>query len=206
MLPFQLPSIVDEVARQELLVGAFLLATGLMFIFMGVRLSRMLVALSFGIIGFVVGASVPGPSESRLACGLIAAIGLGGASLWMVRPGVAVLAGIWGGLTAMIVMSGCGLTGDVAMVVSAVVFAGCASLAFVSFHKVIAMVTSLEGTLLFIGGFIVMLNQSPAVWIHLRGLLVGNPVFAPFLVLAGTVTGFYLQLTELQKKQTGRSA
>jgi hypothetical protein len=71
---------------------------------------------------------------------------------------------------------------------------------------VIALVTSLEGTLLFLGGLIILMNQSPVLWCHLRSLFVSNSVFAPFLVVSGTVVGYYTQLGELQKKHSGRSA
>ncbi len=55
-------------------------------------------------------------------------------------------------------------------------------------------------------GLIILMNQSPVFWCHMRSLLVGNPVFAPFLVLSGTVIGYYTQIAELQKKHSGRSA
>ncbi|MBI4579073.1 MAG: hypothetical protein HY718_05180, partial [Planctomycetes bacterium] len=76
MLPLNLPSIVDEVARQEALVGAFLDAAGLMFMILGIRLSRLLIGLSFGVVGFVLGGSMGGPEDVRIALGMVVALAL----------------------------------------------------------------------------------------------------------------------------------
>lgn len=201
-----IPFVVDELARQEVFVGAFLLAVGLMFMLMGLRLSRLLVALSFGVIGFVLGASVPAPQEARIAAAMIAALGMAGASLWVTRAAVAVLAGLWAGLASFVLVAGMGLDTQICLAAGGVTFAAAASMTFVAYHQVVALVTSFEGTLLFIGGLIALLNQSPVFWGQLRNLLVSTDVFMPFLILSGTVVGFYTQIAELQKKQAGRSA
>ena len=199
-------STVDEIARQEPLVGAFLLGLGLVFLLMGLRLGRPLVALSFAVVGFVLGASVSGPDAARIGLGMVAAFGLGAASLWLMRPAVAVLAGMWAALCSTVVLGHLGVDPQVNMIVAAVLFAGAASLSFVSISEIIAMVTSLEGTILMLAGLIVLCNQSASTWHHLRGLLVNNPIFTPFLLISGTVAGLYTQLAELQKKQSGHSA
>lgn len=206
MIPLSLPSILDELAHQDLVVGLFLLGTGLMFMVVGVRLSRLLVALSFGVIGFVLGGSIQTSDLARLGLGIVIGLGLSTASLVIVRPGVAVLTGLWFSILALIVMDGLKADQRLSLGIALLAFGVAVSLTYVTFNEMIAFVTSLEGTFLFIGGLIVFLNQSPALWHHVRDLLVNSPIFAPFLVLAGTTTGFYLQLAELQKKRVGRSA
>jgi hypothetical protein len=206
MITFNLPFIVDELARQEVVVGAFLLAAGLLFMLMGLRLSRVLVALSYGVIGFILGCSVPAPDEARIAAGMITALGLAGASVWVIRPAVAVLAGLWAGLVTFLLVSRLAAVDDqIALVAGAVVFAGAASITYVMLQEIIAIITSLEGTLLFLGGLIILMNQSPVFWSHMRNLLVSSTIFGPFLVLSGTVVGYYTQVAEQQKKSAGRS-
>lgn len=197
--------VVDELSRQEVLLGAFLLGVGLIFILMGLRLSRLLVALSYGVLGFVLGCSVPAPPEARIAAGFIVALGLAGASIWATRAAVAVLSGLWAGSLASSLVSAMGVEGQVAMVAGGVVFLAAASMAFVVLQEVTALVLSLQGTLLFLGGLVIVLNQSPVFWTHLRSLLVSSSLFGPFLVLSGTVIGYYTQIAELQKKHSGRS-
>lgn len=206
MLSWNLTSVIDEVARQEPLVGAFLVGTGLVFILMGIRLSRMLMALSFGVVGFVLGASIPGPMEGRVAIGMVGALALGAASLWTARVSAGVLCGMLGAAVGSLFVGQLNLAPEVAWGVVAIFFVAAASFAFVSLNEVIALVTSVQGTLFFLGGFVILCSQNSLAWSHLRGLLVSNSVFAPFLLLAGTVIGFYTQTAELQKKQAGQSA
>lgn len=203
---FHAASVVDELARQEVVVGAFLLGIGLVFMLLGIRLSRMLIGLSFGVLGFVVGFGVPAPPEARIATGMIMALGLGAASLWVVRPAVAVLAGFWAGLLAFMIADHMARDPEIALVAGAVVFIAVVATSYILLQEVIALVTSLEGTLLFLAGLVVLANQSPVFWLHMRSLLVSSSIFGPFLVLSGTIVGFYTQIAELQKKDAGRSA
>ena len=207
MFSISLPGAVDELARQEPMIGVFLLGIGLLFILMGLRLSRMLVGLSYGVIGFVVGASLPSPGiEARIGLGLGIALVLALSSLWVPRPSIAVLSGLWAAVGGMLLAVSLGMDTLGIFSLGAVLFAAGASLAFVLSQEMVALITSLEGTILFVGGLIVVANQCPALASHLRNLIVTNSIFGPFLLLAGTVIGFYTQIAELQKKQTGRSA
>lgn len=206
MFTINLPGAVDELARQEPLVGLFLLAVGLMFLLMGLRLSRMVIGMSFGVVGFLVGASLPGTDETRIITGMFLALVLGGASLWARRASVAVLCGLWFALIGVMAADRMNFELQINLTIAAIMFGLGVSLAILMMSEMTAMVTSLEGTLLFVGGLIVIANQTPAFWMHLRGLLVDNSFFGPFMVISGTVIGFYAQMAELQKKQSGRSA
>ena len=211
MLPISLPSVLDKVAHQEVVVGAFLLGCGLMFMIMGVRLAPLMVALSYGVIGFVVAACTPLPDMAKVMLGLALGGGLAAGSLFVLRPAVIGLAGLWVALAVMTMLGGAGLQDQVVIACAAVGLIGGCSLGVIMKDEAIAFVTSLEGCLLLIGGLVLMVGpflwmvQNPTLWHHLRDLLVNNAIFAPFLVLAGTTTGFYLQLAELQKKRVGRS-
>ncbi|MBI4581138.1 MAG: hypothetical protein HY718_15650, partial [Planctomycetes bacterium] len=146
------------------------------------------------------------PEDVRIALGMVVALALAIPSLWATRPAVAVLSGMWAALATILLLDRLGVDDQVTLVAAAVIFAGAASMVFVSMKEMVAVVTSLEGTLLFLAGLIVLVNQNPLVWAHMRNMLVRNPIFAPFLVLSGTIIGFYLQIAEFQKKQAGQSA
>lgn len=206
MFSINLSSVVDELARLEPLVGLFLLAVGLLFMLMGLRLSPMIIAMSFGVVGFLVGASLPGTNEVRVMLGMLLAIVLGGASLWARRVAVSVLAGLWFALVGVLMAGYMDFEPQIALVAAAILFACGVSFAVVMSSEITAMVTSLEGTLLFIGGLIVIANQVPTLWAHLRSMLVTAPILGLFAILSGTVVGYYSQIAELQKKRAGRSA
>lgn len=208
MGPFGLPTLVDLVAlveRRELVLGLVLLGAGLVFMLLGCRLVKVLIAVSFAGIGLLIGLNLPLASPLPLLCGLAGGVGLAVASTFIAKISLAVLGGGWAGYVVMVVLAQGGVSDNAALFAGAVLFLLIGSLAFVLFEQIVAFVTSLEGALLFTGGLVVFLSHSARAWPHIRSMLTESPLFGPFLVLAGTVTGFYLQLTDVRKKQTGAS-
>ena len=202
---FSLQAFLNTLERQDLVLGLFLLGAGLVFLLLGLRVFKAVVMISFGVIGFVLGASLPGPEALQLVCALLGAVGLALASTLRLRVSVAVLAGAWSGVMVMGLLQRFGVDDSLTLVFGIVALVVTVSLSLILYQEVIAYVTSLEGAILFLSGLIVFLSQSRSVWGHIRGLLTDNLVFAPFLMIAGTVTGFYFQLGELRQKHTGVS-
>ncbi|UCD27973.1 MAG: hypothetical protein JSV03_12845 [Planctomycetota bacterium] len=202
---FSLQVMLDELAARELILGLFLMGAGLVFIIMGFRVFKVIIPLSFGVIGFVIGACMPLSFVMQMVCACVFAIGLAVVSIMTIKISVAVLAGAWSGLAVILFVSlftneeyALYLTGGFA-------FVAVVSLSFISYREIIAFVTSLEGTLLALAGMVIFVAQFVVLWHHLRDLLLHTPIFAPFLVITGTVTGYYLQVTELRQKKTGIS-
>jgi hypothetical protein len=196
---------VETLEQQHLVLGFFLFGAGLVFSLMGVRIYRVLVPISFGVVGFVLGASLPVDEALAIVCALVGAVGLG--ALSTLRPGISVgvLAGICSALAAMGLLLRFDANESVALVVGLAAAAVAISLTIIMFYEVVAYVTSLEGMMLVLAGLVVLFNQSPRVWLHIRAMLLDTLLFAPFLILAGTVAGFYFQLAELRQKRTGIS-
>jgi hypothetical protein len=200
---FSLPAMLDELASKDLVLGLFLIGAGLVFMIMGVRMSRSLIALSFGVIGFVLAGCLSKVESTQIICGLAGSVLLAGLSMLRVKASVAVLTGSWVALTAFALGSHFKFTDQNALLFAVAVGSAAASLTFILYKETIAFVTSLEGAMLFVGGLIVFFSHNSIVWGHIRLMVVQNAFFLPFLVFAGTVTGFYLQLTELRQKETG---
>ncbi|GMU24520.1 MAG: hypothetical protein AMXMBFR13_45940 [Phycisphaerae bacterium] len=206
MTSLNLAGLLDVLAAQDLLLGLFLAGTGMVFMILGARIFRTLVAISFGIVGFVLGGILPIPEELQLACAFFGALVLAVLSTFIMRVSVGVLAGLWAAYAAILLMSSFDLGDNVSLALGALAFVAAASLSIIMYREVIAFVMSMEGTLLFIAGLIIFLNQSPVMWSHIRSMMVTSSIFAPFLLLAGTVTGFYLQMAELRQRDSGVSA
>jgi len=202
---FSLQAFLNTLERQDLVLGLFLLGIGLVFLLLGLRVFKALIMISFGVIGFVLGASLPSAEGLRLVCALLAAVGLALASTISLRVSVAVLAGAWSGVLAMGLLLWLGVGEPLTLLFGIAALVLAVALSLIMYQEVIAYVTSLEGALLFLSGLIVFLSQSRPLWGHIRGLLTDNLIFAPFLMLAGTVTGFVFQLGDLRQKQTGMS-
>jgi hypothetical protein len=206
MYEISVGTLVENLSNQGMIVGLFLAGAGLAFMLLGIRIFRALVVVSFGVIGFLLGIGLPLSEElARLGCGLVAATGLAMAAAWAMKPAVAFLAGGWSGFIVMGLMYKVGATDQVAYVLGIFAFIVAISLAYIAFHEIVAFVTSLEGSFLCVGALIVFFSQSPTLWAHLRTMLVNTPTFGAFLILAGTVTGFYLQLADLRNKDMGVS-
>lgn len=205
MYSINMQILLDELAGQEMVVGLFMLGTGLVFMLLGTRMFRGLVAVSYGMIGFVVGGSLPVDGPLRLACALLGAVGLAMASTFQVKGAVALLAGGWAALTLWLAASLFRLPQEAAMVAAGFGFAGAVSLTFIIYDEVLATITSLQGALLCIGGLVTFMSYSPTLWSHVKSLMLGSPIVGPFMIVAGTVTGLCLQLSDLRHKSSGVS-
>ncbi len=94
MHDLSLQSILESLADQGFLIGLLLAAAGLTCMFLGGRIVKALVAISFGVLGFLLGISLPVVWPLSLALGILCAVGLGLASTYLSRLGVGILAGI----------------------------------------------------------------------------------------------------------------
>jgi hypothetical protein len=198
--------VLDVLAGQELFLGLFLAGAGVVFMLLGFRMSRTLVAISFGVIGFVSGWCLGGDDVARLGLGMALAVVLGVASTLYLRVSVLVLAGLWAGY---VVLLGCGqfwIPLGVQMAIGGLVAVAAAAMGMILHREVTAFVLSFEGSLLFVGALVIFLNQNPVLWGHLRDAMVANPICAPFAVLTGTVTGFYWQMAEMRQRDAGTSS
>lgn len=200
---FSLPAMLDELASKDLVLGLFLIGSGLVFMIMGVRMSRSLIALSFGVIGFVLAGCLSKIESTQIIYGLAGSVLLASLSMYRIKASVAVLTATWVGLAVFATGSYLKLTDQTTLLLATAVGCGGASLAFILYYETIALVTSMEGAMLFLGGLIVFFSHNSVIWGHIRSMMTENPAFLPFMILAGTVTGFYLQLTELRQKETG---
>lgn len=208
MGPNDLPSMLDmfhTLERNEPVLGVFLIGAGLVFMMLGTRIFNVIVVFSFGFVGYLIGRSMPVSESMQWVCALAGAAGLATASTFAVKLSVAVLAGGWSGYLATALALRLGLADPLALAAGGVALILAVSLVFTMYKQIIAFLTSLEGSLLFLGGGIVLLSHVPSLWNELRSLLIENSLFFPFLVLAGTTTGFYLQLADQRQKQAGAS-
>jgi len=205
MSPISLRIVLKGLEGRELVLGLFLLGAGLVFMILGARIFKVLVVVSFAAVGFVLGSSLPLDKVMQVTLGVVGAVGLAVASTFFVKVAVAVLAGGWSGLVVIAVAPHLGVSEKLTLVLAALAFAAVVSLAFVLYQEIIAAVMSFEGALLFMGGLVIFLSHHPGIWGHVHATMLDTPFFTAFLLLAGTVMGFYLQMAERQKKQAGTS-
>jgi hypothetical protein len=204
MFPMDMRSIMESLATQDLVVGLVLAGAGLVFVILGVRIYQALVAITFGTLGFFIGANLPIDGPFQLLAGIIAATSFGLIGGKFARVGVAILGGGWSAMIAAALLRYFHVDEHVVMALAVLAFGATLSLTFVMFTEITAFVTSLEGAMLLTAAIIVCISGSPSYWAHVRGLLTES-FFGPFLVLSGTVTGYYLQMADWRQKGAGAS-
>lgn len=193
----------DWIGQQDPGLGLLLMIGGTICLIYGWRLSRFMVAFSLAILAAAaVAFSVPrgwhGIASALAAAVLGAVVGV----RWT-RLAVALSAGGWSAaLIAGAMLRGDAGTGAI-MTGSIIAFAAVASMAFAAMRPCVAYVTSVEGTLLFVGGGMIVCANLTTWWGVIRDAVHNNPIFLPFCILAGTVIGYYVQLAAMQEKETG---
>jgi len=205
MSPISLRTALQNLEGHDLVLGLCLLGAGLVFMILGVRIYKVLVAISFGFVGLAFGCSLPMDMIIQLMVGLVGAAALVLVSSYFVKLAVAILAGGWSALVTMELALHLQANEQVTLVLAALAFAAAVSRTFVLYQEISAAVTSFEGTLLFVGGLVIFLSHYHGVWGYFRARILATPVFMGFILLAGAVIGFYGQVAEMQKKQVGTS-
>jgi len=194
------------VVEQDPGMGLLFAGGGLILLILGWRLFRYLITASLAILSAVVAARVV-PTEGWDTVGLVAAVALLGGyiAVRFARTGVALLSGGWTAALVLGVMVHLGAPPGAAAVAAAVAFAAIGAMAFAAVRPCVAFVTSVEGTILLLTGCSILLAGFPSYWVFVSDAIEHNPVFLPFAILAGTVTGYYVQLADMQEKESGLS-
>lgn len=206
MVNFELMTLLNELATQELAVGVFLIGSGLVFLLLGSQIFKPLLAISLGVFGFVIGGLTPLSQWVGVwtvwAASLLGALSLALIGLYYYRFALGLLCGIWGGLCVLGVLGGFEIRQEILLALAGIAFLAAVSLTIIMPHELLAWVTSLEGSLLVLCGLGILASQYNRFWLQITRLLDETPLFAPFLVLAVGTTGFYLQLAQLRQKET----
>jgi hypothetical protein len=206
MVTFNLSTLLDELAGRELVLGFFMIGAGLAFMLLGTRIFKTLVSLSLGVIGFVLGGLIQTTPQMQLIYGLGIALVLAIFGAYFSKAAVSALSGGWAAMIMMSIADGFIHEESLVAVIGVCGFASAVSLVLIMYKECIACLTSFEGAILALCGLVVFISHHGASWIHLRTLLIDTPIFAPFAVVAVTVTGFYLQLASMRQEESGVTA
>ncbi len=203
MVRFDIAALLDELSNQEAFLGLFLLGAGLVFMILGSQMFKPLLGISLGVVGFVIGGLLPLHDMTRWLSSFGLATALAVIGLYYYRMALAVLCGSWAGLAVIAFLSPFELRYELVLILAGIACTVAVSLTSIMHDESLAWVTSLEGAILGLSGLVVFAGHSGNAWNHMRRLLVQTPLFVPFLVLAVTVTGFYLQMSLMRQKQSG---
>ena len=206
MWPHTLSDFLRELRAVSPFLGVLALAGGLVLMLYGLTVFRLVVCLNFAVLGANAGyllAATLGEAWAWLTAAIVAI--LAGAACWRVMNiAVAVLAGLAGAAWAATLVGAFG-GGTVAVVLGAVIgFGILAALAAILFKQVVIVITSLQGGVLAMIGFVILLHYAPAVYAQL-GPVLSSSWFWLLAVLAPTVVGTCYQLADLHRHQSAQA-
>jgi len=200
-----LTELFSGLEQRELPLGLVLVGAGLIYMIIGARAARLLTVLSYVVLGFALGRWLPIEPVLQGLVGLVAAVGFGWFSRSYHRLSVGILAGAWAGWCLVNVAFYAGLPDPVVWAVGGGAFVGIVSLAYVLLREVTAAVLSFQGSVVLVAGMVVFISSHAQLWTYLRVIFVKYPPYLAFLLLAGTVIGFYLQMAEERRRELGTS-
>jgi hypothetical protein len=201
---FNLRDVLAWISEQDSGLGLLLVGGGLILLVYGWRLRRFMIAVSLTVMGGVLAgclgpdggiASLAVPAGGALVAGLV--------GFRTTRLAVALAAGGWASTLMLACMVRLGAASEPTIIMVAIVFVAVAALACAAIPPSVAFVTSVEGTILVLAGAMILLADCSSWWSAIRDAVEGNPIFLPFILIAGSVTGYYVQLTDMQEKDTG---
>ncbi len=181
------------------MLGIPLLAAGAGLMIFGWRLSRVCVALTFAVVGYLAGHMIWGHVEGQQSMPWIAAAGLALVALAPVSWGIALAGGLGASALLFGALKGFGLTGPALWVAAGVVLFGATALSAIQRRYVVIVLSSLEGSILMLSGLTAMAISSGAVYNTVKGMASSSGIVAPFMLLVPTVVSFFYQVSDVRR-------
>lgn len=201
----QVQEILDWLAGLDLGVGLLLGFAGMIFLVYGWRIPRFLMAISFPFVFAGVGIMLELALPILFVLFIVGAFGGSLLAIKANRFAIALLAGVW---AATLIIGGflrIDATEGVILVAALLGFSSVTAMAVTSPGTSVAFVSSVEGSLLVIGGIVVVIATSTSWYQYVQDAFINNPIFLPFLILVGIATGYYLQIAAIQENKSGMS-
>jgi hypothetical protein len=176
---------------------------GLGLMTMGWRIWKICTALTFGLIGLVIGNCLGDTQQQQWLYAIGGALLLGLGSYPPANYSVALLGGIIGGGVAYLVLEKLGLYGADLWIAAGVACAGLTALSAINLRHVIILITAFEGAAAFVSGLAICVMHSPNVAQAMRSIAFASSIFLPFIVIVPTVIGVFLQMADVRQKDSG---
>ncbi len=183
----------------DAVVGIPLCLAGGALVYAGWRLWQVVALLSFGVVGGLIGQSLSGSMGFDLYWFGGGAVGLALVGFLLSQFASVALAGIIGGAVTAIILGVFRMAGPILWLGIFLGFAGCASWAFANRNRVIAIITSFEGGVLFISGASIMVRE--VSWLHsfFRSMTAESPFMIGFFLLVPTAIGVLIQAADANR-------
>ncbi len=192
------------------LIGIPLCAAGVALVIAGWRMWLVVGIISLGVVGGVLGHMVAVKNPHAVYYAIAGAVLFGLVGFASPRNAATLLGGIIGGVIVSMFLGTLGLTGSLQQLGMVLGFAAAMAFAYSNRQQIVAIITSVEGGILLISGFAVLVREWPFLNGFFNSMVRHSPLMVMFLILVPSVIGVLLQQADAaragMKEQQGTTA
>ncbi len=196
------PSIVpldllwDNITSLNIVEALTFIAFGIVCLLYGWRVFKVLVVITFGLLGLVIGMfaweKIAG-SQNQIFAGIVSLILLAAVSVPLMRWAVSILGALAGGVLTSGIWYACHLPEQYIWAGGLVGLVAGGMISFIIFRISVMLFSSFGGSFLIIVGFFALLHQYPSTQQDIHDLIFYQKWFLPISFLLPTALGVYFQ-------------
>lgn len=186
----------EHVTSLGILEAMTFISFGVVCLLYGWRVFKILVVISFGMVGLGLGATLGDKIQGQNSQILGGLIGLGlmaAVAVPLMRWAVSILGAIAGGLLTSGIWYACGLTERYIWAGALIGVIAGGMISFIVFKVAVMLFSSLGGSALIVVGLLALLYLYPETTDDVRNLLYDNRWFLPVALMAPTAVGLIVQ-------------
>jgi hypothetical protein len=192
-----LNQIWEQIIAMSWLQAVIAISFGMVYMFYGWRIFKVLVVICFGLVGMFAGINIGQRFDSQIAGAIAGLILLAAISIPMMRWAVSLLGAITGGILAGGLWYAFELPGKYLPAGAGIGLVAGGMISFIVFRIAVMLFTSFGGGALIVGGLVALLNQYESMREpptgQIKDLFMNHNWFLPALLLATTVIGIIIQ-------------
>ena len=185
-----------QITSLGLLEALTFISFGAVCLVYGWRVFKMLVVISFGLLGLILGLTVSDKvsgGESQILGGLIGLGLLAALSVPLMRWAVSILGAVAGGILTSGIWYACGLTETYIWAGALIGIVAGGMISFIIFKVAVILFSSLGGSGLMATGVLALLYLYPQTTEKVEELIFTQKWFLPTMLMAPTLVGLILQ-------------
>ncbi len=192
-----LDKIWEQMTALSWLQAVMAISFGMVYMFYGWRIFKVLVVICFGLVGMFAGINIGQRFDSQIAGAIAGLILLAAISVPLMRWAVSLLGAITGGILAGGLWYAFELPGKYLPAGAGIGLVAGGMISFIVFKIAVMLFTSFGGGALIVGGLVALLHQYESMQEppteRIRDLFMNHNWFLPALLLATTVIGIIIQ-------------
>lgn len=186
----------EYVTSLNFLEALTFISFGAVCLLYGWRVFKILVVISFGLLGLGLGITIGGKIEgdnSQLWGGLIGLGVMAGVSLPLMRWAVCILGAVAGGMLTSGIWYACGLTQKYIWAGALIGIIAGGMISFIIFKIAVMLFASLGGSALIVTGMLALFHIYPQTTEQVKEIVFDNNWFLPVALMVPTAVGLIVQ-------------